>query len=123
MLNESTTYTYIGEAHHSVFGRYDIGSNYICIKDDSLLDTQILLIDKNGNTYWEDYHNFQCVETPIKVEITVCYHLDLCGDVRYYTYQVVWYKERDYEALKESVIQELRRRVNHEVEVVKIREV
>ena len=123
MLNEQTTYTYIGEKHHAVFGRYDIGTDYICIKDDSLLDTQILLIDKNGDMHWEDFHNFQCTETPIKVEVTVCYYLDLCGDVRYYNYNLVWYKERDYDLLKAEVIKDLRRRVMHEVEVINIREV
>ena len=123
MLNEQTTYAYIGEKHHSVFGRYDIGCDYICVKDDSLLDTQILLIDNKGDLYWEDYHNFQCRETPVKIEITVRYHLDLCGDIRDYNYMIVWYKERTEEELKKEVIKDLRRRVNHEVEVINIREV
>ena len=123
MLNESTTYTYCGEKHHAVFGRYVIGTDYICVKDDSLLDTQILLIDEKGELHWEDYHNFQCRETPVKVELTVRYHLDLCGDNRDYKYETVWYKERSYEELTQEVIKDLRQRVHHQVEVINIREV
>ena len=111
MLNEQTTYTYIGEKHHGLFGQYVIGNDYICIKDDSLLDTQILLIDERGELHWEDYHNFQCNLTPIKVEITVRYHLDLCEDIRDYNYAIVWYKERTEEELKKEVIKDLRHRV------------
>lgn len=123
MMNESSTYTYCGEAHHSVFGRYVIGSDYICVKDHSLLDTQILLIDEKGELHWEDYHNFQCSESPILVELTVRYHIDLCGDVRDYTYHIVWYKERTVEELKQEVIKDLQKRVKHQVEVINIREV
>ena len=123
MMNESTTYTYCGEKHHSVFGRYVIGSDYICVKDHSLLDTQILLIDEKGELYWEDYHNFQCSESTILVELTVRYHLDLCGDVRDYTHHIVWYKERTFEELKQEVIKDLQKRVNHQLEVINIREV
>lgn len=123
MLNESTTYTYCGETTHAVFGGYVIGNDYLCIKDHSLLDTQILLIDEKGEIHWEDYHNFQCTQTPIKVKITVRYHLDLCGDVRDYSYDLVWYKERSYDELKEEVIKDLQKRVHHEVEVISIEEV
>ena len=123
MMNESTTYTYCGEKHHSVFGRYVIGSDYICVKDHSLLDTQILLIDEKGEIHWEDYHNFQCTLTPIKVKITVRYYLDLCGNVRDYQYDLVWYKERSYDELKDEVIKDLQRRVYHKVEVICIEEV
>ena len=123
MLNEPTTYTYHGEKSHAVFGRYVIGNDYLCVKDNSLLDTQILLIDENGELHWEDYHNFQCTQTPIKVKITVRYHLDLCGDVRDYIYNLVWYQERSYDELKEEVIKDLQKRVHHEVEVIRIEEV
>lgn len=123
MLNEPTTYAYCGEKNHAVFGRYVIGNNYICVKDHSLLDTQILLIDNNGELHWEDYHNFQCTLTPIKVKITIRYHLDLCGDVRDYSYYLVWYKERSYDELKVEVIKDLQKRVHHEVEVISVEEV
>ena len=123
MLNEPTTYTYCGEKTHAVFGRYVIGNDYLCVKDHSLLDTQILLIDEKGGIHWEDYHNFQCTLTPFKVKITIRYYLDLCGDVRDYTYDLVWYKERSYDELKEEVIKELQKRVHHEVEVIRIEEV
>ena len=123
MLNEPTTYAYCGEKNHSVFGRYVIGNDYLCIKDHSLLDTQILLIDDKGDLHWEDYHNFQCNHTPIKVQITVRYYLDLCGDVRDYSYDLVWYKERSFEELKEEVIKDLQKRVHHKVEVICIEEV
>ena len=123
MLNEPTTYTYCGEKNHAIFGRYDIGNDYICVKDDSLLDTQILLIDNKGELHWEDYHNFQCNQTPIKVNITVRYYLDQHGDNRDYSYYLVWYKERSYDELKEELIKELQKRVHHEVEVISIGEV
>lgn len=123
MLNESTTYTYHGEKYHAVFGGYVIGNDYLCVKDHSLLDTQILLIDEKGELHWEDYRNFQCTQTPIKVKITVRYYLDLCGDVRDYSYDLVWYKERSYDELKEEVIKDLQKRVHHEVEVIRIEEV
>ena len=123
MLNEPTTYTYCGEKNHAIFGGYVIGNDYICVKDDSLLDTQILLIDEKGELHWEDYHNFQCTQTPIKVNITVRYYLDLCGDIRDYTYFLVWYKERSYDELKEELIKDLQKRVHHEVEVISIEEV
>ena len=120
MLSEPQTYTFIGEKLHSIFGRYDIGTDYICVKDDSLLDTQILLIDKNGEMHWEDYRNFQCNQTPVKVEITVRYHIDLCGDYRDYSYFLVWYKERTHDELKEEIIKDLTRRVSYEIEVLSI---
>ena len=120
MLNESTTYTYCGEKHHSVFGRYDIGDNYICIKDDSLLDSQILLIDKNGELHWEDFRNFQCNQSPFKVKITVRYHLDLSGNYRDYSYYLVWYKEREFDELKEELIKDLTKRVSYEIEILSI---
>ena len=123
MLNESTTYTYCGEKNHAIFGRYVIGNDYICVKDHSLLDTQILLIDEKGELHWEDYHNFQCTHSPIKVKITIRYHLDLCGDARDYSYYLVWYKERSYDKLKEEVIKDVQKRVHHEVEVINIEEV
>lgn len=123
MLNEPQTYTYHGEKYHAIHGRYVIGNDYLCVKDHSLLDTQILLIDEKGELHWEDYHNFQCTLTPIKVKITVRYHLDLCGDVRDYSYCLVWYKERSYEELKAEVIKDLQKRVHHEVEVISIEEV
>ena len=123
MLNEPQTYTYHGEKYHAVFGRYVIGNDYLCVKDYSLLDTQILLIDEKGELHWEDYRNFQCTLTPIKVEITVRYYLDLCEDIRDYSYYLVWYKERSYEELKEEVIKDIQKRVHHEVEVIRVEEV
>ena len=123
MLNEPQTYTYHGEKYHALHGRYVIGNDNLCVKDHSLLDTQILLIDEKGELHWEDYHNFQCTLTPIKVEITVRYYLDLCGDIRDYSYNLVWYKERSYDELKEEVIKDLQKRVHHEVEVIRIKEV
>ena len=123
MLNEPQTYTYHSEKYHAVFGRYVIGNDYLCVKDHSLLDTQILLIDEKGELHWEDYRNFQCTLTPIKVAITVRYYLDLCGDIRDYCYDLVWYKERSVEELKEEVIKDLQKRVHHEVEVISVEEV
>ena len=122
MLNEPQTYTYYGEKHHAIFGRYVIGNDYICVKDHSLLDTQILLIDEKGELHWEDYHNFQCKDTPFKVKLTVRYYLDLCCDVRDYSYYLVWYKERSYDELKDEVIKDLQKRVHHKVEVIRIEE-
>ena len=123
VLNEPTTYTYCGEKTHAIFGRYVIGNDYLCIKDHSLLDTQILLIDEKGGVHWEDAHNFQCTLTPIKFKITIRYYLDLCGDIKDYSYYLVWYKERSYDELKEEVIKDLQKRVHHEVEVIGIEEV
>ena len=77
MTNEQTTYAYTGEKLHAIHGEYVIGNHYLCLKDDSLLDTQILLIDENGVKHWEDCHNFQCSLTPILISAIVEYEIDL----------------------------------------------
>lgn len=118
-MNESTTYTYTGEKYHAVFGRYDIGSHYVCLKDHSLLDTQILLVDEEGEQHWEDYHNFQCCYTPILVSLIVEYQIDNKTTHDYWINKV-WYEELDDDVLKEVVVKELGRYCSHPIRVIKI---
>ena len=119
MSNESATYTFIGEKCHASFGRYTIGNHYTCLKDHSLLDTQILLIDDEGNQHWEDYHNFQCCYTPILVCIIVEYEIDR-QTKRDYLLNVVWYEELDDEELTRVVINDLGKHSSHPIKVIKI---
>ena len=116
------TYKVIAERSLAVYGCYVAGCDYICVKDDSLLDTQILLIDECGEKHWEDYRNFLPNLTPYKVEVTLHYQLDLMGDQRYYSYLTVWYRELPIEQLIEREIKQATRRCHHEVKVVNVRE-
>lgn len=116
MMNEQTTYAYIGEKQHFVYGEYRVGSHYICVKDHSLLDTQILLIDETGTKNWEHITNFKCDMSPIKVLVHYEYHLDACGTVLPYWEEMVWYQERT----DEELIQMIKGRTRTFVEVVEI---
>lgn len=118
-MNESTTYTYTGEKYHALHGRYDLGSHYVCLKDHSLLDSQILLVDKEGEQHWEDYHNFQCCYTPQLVCLIVEYEIDK-QTKRDYLFNVVWYEELGDEELSFSVIKELGKHSSHPIQVIKI---
>ena len=119
MKNEQTTYAYIGEKLHAIHGEYAIGSHYICLKDDSLLDSQILLIDENGEKHWEDCRNFQCSLTPILIHAIVEYEIDL-QTKRDYVINKVWYEELDDECLVKAICDELTRYSSHPVKVLKI---
>ena len=122
-MNEQTTYAFIGEKKHAIFGRYDIGDYYICVKDDSLLDTQILLIDKNGELHWEDCHNFQCSETPVLISAIVEYEIDMSGKKMDYVMNRVWYEERSDKSFEEYLLRELTKRVYFPLRVLKIERV
>ena len=119
MLNEPQTYTYHGEKNHAVFGRYVIGNDYLCVKDHSLLDTQILLIDDKGELHWEDYKNFQCNLTPILCQIIVEYEIDL-KTKRDYLFNLVFYDEMTDEDISEEVVKRLSKRSSHPLTVKKI---
>ena len=119
MKNEQTTYAYTGEKLHAIHGRYVIGNHYLCVKDDSLLDSQILLIDENEEKHWEDCHNFQCSLTPILIHAIVEYEIDL-QTKREYLINKVWYDEWDDECLVKSICDELTRHSSHPVKVLKI---
>ena len=119
MTNEQTTYAYTGEKLHAIHGKYVIGGHYICLKDDSLLDTQILLIDENGEKHWEDFRNFQCSLSPILVSAIVEYEIDL-QTKREYLINKVWYDELDDDKLIKAICDELTRHSTHPVKVLKI---
>lgn len=118
-MNEQTTYTFNGETLHATFGRYTIGNRYLCIKDDSLLDTQILLIDDNGELHWEDCKNFQCNLTPILCQIIVEYEIDLMTK-RDYLFNLVFYDEMTDEDISKEVVKRLSKRSSHPLTVKKI---
>lgn len=119
MKNEQKTYTYVGEKLHSIFGEYVIGRSYICLKDDSLLDSQIFLIDEKGEKHWEDYRNFQCSLTPILISVIVEYEIDM-KTKRDYLINKVWYDEWGDEELTKAICEELSRHSSHPVKVLKI---
>ena len=97
-MNEQTTYTFNGEENHFAFGRYVIGNHYLCIKDDSLLDTQILLIDEDGVKNWEHVTNFTCHMSPYL--ITVDYDIVINESYKIpYQVKMVWYEERGLDEL------------------------
>lgn len=118
-MNEQTTYTYHGEKIHATIGRYTIGNNYLCVKDDSLLDTQILLVDDKGELHWEDCHNFQCNLTPILCQIIVEYTLDL-QTKNDYLFNLVFYDEMTDDEIKDEVVKRLSKRSTHQLSVKKI---
>ena len=118
-MNEQTTYTFNGETLHATFGRYTIGNCYLCVKDDSLLDTQILLIDDNGELHWESCHNFQCNLTPILCQIIVEYEIDLMTK-RDYLFNLVFYDEMTDEDISKEVVKRLSKRSSHPLTVKKI---
>ena len=118
-MNEQTTYTYIGETLHAANGRYTVGNNYLCVKDDSLLDTQILLIDDNGELHWEDCKNFQCHLTPILCQIIVEYELDMMTK-RDYMFNLVFYDEMTDDDISKEVIKRLSKHSSHPLTVKKI---
>ena len=101
MLNESSTYTDCGEKNHSIFGRYVIGNDYLCIKDHSLLDTQILLVDDDGESHWEHIYNFECDLTPYLATVDYEYHINHYGDTLPFREQLVWYEEKTFDELEE----------------------
>ena len=111
-MNEQTTYTYHGEKIHATFGRYTIGNNYLCVKDDSLLDTQILLVDDNGELHWEDCHNFQCNLSPILCQIIVEYTIDLQTKTDY-LFNLVFYDEMTDDEMASEVVKRLSKRSTH----------
>lgn len=118
-MNEQTTYTFIGETLHATIGRYTVGNNYLCVKDDSLLDTQILLIDDNGELHWEDCKNFQCHLTPILCQIIVEYEIDVFTK-RDYMFNLVFYDEMTDDDISKEVIKRLSKRSSHPLTVKKI---
>ena len=99
MMNEQTTYTYNGETNRFVYGRYVTGNHYLCVKDDSLLDTQILLIDEEGNKNWEDVANFTCHMTPYLVTVDYDIVINESCKIPYHV-KMVWYEERGLDELK-----------------------
>lgn len=115
-MNEPTTYTYLGEKHHFVYGEYHVGSHYVCVKDHSLLDTQILLIDEAGEKHWEHITNFKCDMSPIKVIAHYEYQLDALGSVLPYYEEMVWYEEKS----DEELIQLIKGRARNPIEVLEI---
>ena len=115
-MNEPTTYAYLGEKHHFVYGEYRIGGHYLCVKDHSLLDTQILLIDETGTKHWEHITNFKCDMSPVKVLVHYEYQLDALGSVLPYWEEMVWYQERS----DEELIQLIKGRAKRPVEVIEI---
>ena len=119
MLNESTTYTYHGEKYHALHGRYVIGNEYLCIKDHSLLDTQILLVDDKGELHWESCHNFQCNLTPILCQIIVEYTIDLQTKTDY-LFNLVFYDEMTDDEIASEVVKRLSKRSTHQLSVKKI---
>ena len=119
MCNEQATYTYDGEAIHSTIGRYTIGNNYLCIKDDSLLDTQILLIDDEGNMCWEDCRNFTCSLTPIFVSLILEIEIDT-KTKRDYIIHAVGYDEWSDEKISNHVLKHQFKRTTHQIHVVKL---
>lgn len=99
MMSEQTTYAYYGEEIHAINGRYTDGNCYLCIQDDSLLDTQILLIDDDGKWCWEHVCNFRCSMTPYR--LTVYYDIVINDSLRIpYQRELVWYEERSREDLE-----------------------
>lgn len=118
-MNEQTSYAFIGETIHATIGRYTIGNHYLCIKDDSLLDTQILLIDDNGELHWEDCHNFQCNLTPILCQIIVEYTIDMHSK-QDYLFNLVFYDEMTDNDISCEVIKRLSKRSTHPLSVKKI---
>ena len=99
-MNEQTSYAFNGEEIRFINGRYTVGNHYLCLKDDSLLDTQILLIDDEGKLSWEHAINFSCCMSPyrIDVEYEIIYHesFKLSQVV-----PMVWYEERTLEELEQ----------------------
>ena len=118
-MNEQATYTYHGETLHAAIGRYTIGSNYLCVKDDSLLDTQILLVDDRGELHWESCHNFQCNLTPILCQLIVEYTIDL-QTKQDYLFNLVFYDEMTDDEIACEVVKRLSKRSTHPLSVKKI---
>lgn len=116
MMNEQTTYAYIGEKYHFVYGQYVIGNHYVCVKDHSLLDTQILLIDELGEKHWEHVTNFSCDLSPIKVLVHLEYHLNAYEEPLPFWEHLVWYQEKS----EEELIRMIKSRTKHQVEVKEI---
>lgn len=119
MTNEQATYTYHGKTGGFTIGRYTIGNDYLCVKDDSLLDTQILLIDDEGKMCWEDYRNFSCSLTPIFVSLILEIEIDR-QTKRDYMIHAVSYEEWSDEKIAEHVLKHQFKRATHPVRVIKL---
>ena len=100
-MNEQTTYAYIGEKRHFINGRYTLNHHYVCLKDHSLLDTQILLVDDDGESHWEHIYNFECDLTPYLATVDYEYHINHYGDTLPFREQLVWYEEKTFDELEE----------------------
>lgn len=120
MNNFIPTYHMIPQHDGGMYGNYHHGKSYRCLKDDSLKDTQILLVDEEGQCFWEHCKNFECDYTPYLVYLDVEYELDLLGNNRQYTFIEVWYREISTELLKEKLLKQLASRVKHQVKIIKV---
>ena len=112
------TYTIIPNPVSSITGKYCQGKSYVCLQDDSLLDTQIRLIDKYGDVCWESVENFTCDYTPYLIHVVVEYELDSLGHTRTYTFRRVWYREIEKEVLFDRLIKELTKRVHYPLTII-----
>lgn len=119
MTYEQATYTYHNETDGFAFGRYTVGNDYICIKDDSLLDSQILLIDDEGNMFWENYRRFRCSLTPIFVSLILEIEID-SQIKRDYVVHAVGYEEWSDEKISKHVLKHQFRRATHPIRVIKL---
>ena len=122
-MSYETTYTFVGDGNHAPYGRYCVGSSYKCVKDDSLLDTQLLVIDEDGCMYWEDYSNFLPDLTPYLVNVEYEIILDLHGDIRHYIERMVWYEEKSVDELIQQLNERWQKRVHHTVRVIHVEKV